>query len=81
MSSEPIVQTPGFWEEASAVMNSVYWKTPSHADPRKHVEAAMALADERDILSKALRTCTRREDLRGKAKAIYEKALATLSPR
>lgn len=78
MSEQQTIR-PDFFEEAAAVMNSVYWRTPQIADARKQVAATMALDAEREKLSKALRTCSCLTDLRGEARAIYERALATLS--
>lgn len=68
----------GFRQEAAGVMNAPYWATPAEADPRKQVELAMARARERDALADALRSCKGYSGLPARARAIYDRARATI---
>lgn len=73
-----IKQEPAFHDEAAAVMSAPYWQTPSVADAKAQVKAAEARFDERQTLSRALAKCQTYADLKGAARAIYDRAKKTL---
>ncbi len=70
---------PEFFDEAGSVLSSPYWQAPvGLSDVRRHVQAVEERDREHYLLLKAIQTCHDYSDLRGEAKAIYDRARAAI---
>lgn len=77
--------TPEFDREAAAVMNAPYWSDFSaisddeaEADRAAYARLVMARLAEKDTLADAISNCQTYDDLPPEAKAIYDRAKASL---
>lgn len=72
--------TPEFDREATAVLYAPYWKASliGGDTDSEHIRLVTARLAEKDSLLEALERCRTYDDLKGEAKAIYDRARATL---
>lgn len=69
-----------FSREAGAVMNAPYWRASliGGDTDAEHIKLTMARMAEKNALYEALEACQSYADLPAKARAIYDRAKATL---
>lgn len=76
---------PEFSREAGLVLQSPYFAIPSMAkmqttDIQEYLKALNQRRSKKDFLFKAVVRCRSYQDLKGKAKELYDAAKATLLP-
>lgn len=69
-----------FYQEKAAVMNAPYWRASliGGATDAEHVKLVRARLAEKELLLDVIEGCRSYDDLQGEARAIYDRAKATL---